>query len=48
MSTISQERIDNESIVELIAALQSIDTPTSKTVINKDSIEDNNGGRIEL
>jgi hypothetical protein len=47
VSTVSQEELNSAiSLVELVEVLQDIDT--SKTKINENSIDDNNGGRITL
>ncbi len=39
---------ENDNIVELVEALQKIDTNASLAKLNETSISDNNGGRIVL
>lgn len=36
------------ALTDLVDALQSVDTTTPEASLNATSIEDNNGGRIEL
>lgn len=38
----------DQSLSDLVGALQSVDTTTPEDSLNATSIEDNNGGRIEL
>lgn len=38
----------DQSVADLVGALQSVDTTTPEASLNATSIEDNNGGRIEL
>lgn len=37
-----------QPLADLVDALQSVDTTTPEASLNATSIEDNNGGRIEL
>ena len=37
-----------QSVADLVDALQSVDTQSPEAPLNATSIEDNNGGRIEL
>ena len=52
--TLQQPTDSNESsnssqpMVDLVDALQSVDTESPEASLNATSIEDNNGGRIEL
>ena len=39
---------DQAQLTDLVDALQSVDTTTPEASLNATSIEDNNGGRIEL
>lgn len=44
----SNNNDSNQSVADLVDALQSVDTTTPQATLNAASIEDNNGGRIEL
>lgn len=48
MNTVSRDQLSDVNLVQLVEALQDIDISSAKVKNNKDSIEDNNGGRIEL
>ncbi len=37
-----------QPLIDLVDALQSVDTTTPEASLNATSIDDNNGGRIEL
>lgn len=38
----------SQSLTDLVGALQSVDTSKPEATLNATSIDDNNGGRIEL
>ena len=48
MSAVSQEQNKSGSLIELIEVLQQIDSTDPQAIINEESIDDNNGGRIIL
>lgn len=46
--TESNNNDSGQPLADLVDALQSVDTTTPEATLNATSIEDNNGGRIEL
>lgn len=44
----SNNNDSGQPLADLVDALQSVDTNTPEAALNATSIEDNNGGRIEL
>lgn len=48
MTSNSADVLQDESLIELIEALESIDLNTPEAELNAVSISDNNGGRILL
>lgn len=44
----TQDSSNDQNLTDLVGALQSVDTDSPEASSNATSIDDNNGGRIEL